>query len=239
MNLDTIVALATGTGGAISVIRLSGEHSINISDKIFKGANSKKIASMEGYTLAYGSIIDTDFTTIDQVVVSLFRAPRSYTSEDIVEISCHASPYIEQKIIELLLQHGCRAAEPGEFTQRAYLSGKLDLVQAEAVADIISSSSKASHQMAMNQMKGGYSKEFTLLRGELIHFCSMLELELDFSEEDVEFVNRDELKDLLSKIELKISSLIGSFRHGNAIKNGVPTAIIGSPNVGKSTLLNT
>lgn len=239
MSRDTIVALATGEGGAISVIRISGEDSIKITDSIFRSATKSTLAQMGGYTISYGVILGDEGETVDQVVVSLFRAPRSYTSEDVVEISCHASPYVVSRILELLIAKGCRAAEPGEYTQRAYLSGKLDLVQAEAVADIIASSSKASHQMAINQIKGGYSKEFASLRDELLHFCSLLELELDFSEEDVEFVDRAELAVLLERIDSKITSLIGSFKHGNAIKNGVPTAIIGSPNVGKSTLLNT
>ncbi|MEG1635701.1 MAG: tRNA uridine-5-carboxymethylaminomethyl(34) synthesis GTPase MnmE [Rikenellaceae bacterium] len=238
MNLDTIVALSTGEGGAIAVVRLSGSDAIAITDKIFRSAKSVAISAMQGYTTAYGTIVDLNGDTIDEVVVALFRAPNSYTSEDVIEISCHASSYIEQKIIGQLVDLGARPACPGEFTQRAYINGKLDLVQAEAVADIIASSSAASHRMAISQMKGNYSKEFKKLRDELLHLASLLELELDFSEEDVEFADRTKLKELLSAIIYKITGLIGSFKQGNAIKNGVPTAIVGSPNVGKSTLLN-
>lgn len=238
MNLDTIVALSTGQGGAISVIRMSGCNAIAITDKIFKSPKSITVSSMEGYTTAYGTISDEHDEAVDEVVISLFRAPNSYTGEDIVEISCHGSSYIEQKIIELIISHRARPAEPGEFTQRAYLAGKLDLVQAEAVADIIASNSAASHRMAISQMKGNYSKEFVKLRDDLLHFASMLELELDFSEEDVEFADRKELNELLELIIDKLTRLVGSFKQGNALKNGVATAIVGSPNVGKSTLLN-
>lgn len=238
MNLDTIVALSTGKGGAISVIRVSGVDAITIVDEIFRSPKSKTIRSMEGYTAAYGAIVDRSGEMIDEVVVSLFRGPNSYTGEDIIEISSHASSYIEQRIIELILANGARVASPGEFTQRAYMSGKLDLVQAEAVADIIASNSAASHKMAISQIKGNYSKEFVKLRDDLLHFASMLELELDFSEEDVEFADRKELGKLLEVIINKLTSLVGSFKQGNALKNGVPTAIVGSPNVGKSTLLN-
>lgn len=238
MNLDTIVALSTGQGGAISVIRMSGCDAIVIADKIFKSPKSITVSSMDGYTTAYGTISDEHDEAVDEVVISLFRAPNSYTGEDVVEISCHGSLYIEQKIIELIISHRARPAEPGEFTQRAYLAGKLDLVQAEAVADIIASNSAASHRMAIRQMKGNYSKEFVKLRDDLLHFASMLELELDFSEEDVEFADRKELNELLELIIDKLTRLVGSFKQGNALKNGVATAIVGSPNVGKSTLLN-
>ncbi|MFI3322906.1 MAG: tRNA uridine-5-carboxymethylaminomethyl(34) synthesis GTPase MnmE [Rikenellaceae bacterium] len=238
MNFDTIVALSTGQGGAISVIRLSGADSITITDKIFSSINGKKLVEKKGNSATFGVINDEEGETIDEVVVTLFRSPRSYTGEDIVEISCHASSYIVQRIIELIIENGARIAEPGEFTQRAYLAGKLDLIQAEAVADIIASNSAASHRMALNQIKGGYSQEFKELRDELLHLVSMLELELDFGEEDVEFADRKGLTLLLDKINNKLDRLISSFKYGNAMKNGVPTAIVGEPNAGKSTLLN-
>ncbi|MFI3315690.1 MAG: tRNA uridine-5-carboxymethylaminomethyl(34) synthesis GTPase MnmE [Rikenellaceae bacterium] len=238
MNNDTIVALSTGHGGAIAVIRVSGDKAIAIIDGIFANSDKTPLDQRDANTTTYGEIVDTKGETIDQVVVALFKAPRSYTSEDIIEISCHASQYIIHKIIELILERGARMAEPGEFTQRAYLSGKLDLVQAEAVADIIASNSAASHRMAINQVKGGYSKEFKALRDDLLHLVSLLELELDFGEEDVEFADRESLRIILEKINTKLNSLISSFRQGNAMKNGIPTAIIGQPNAGKSTLLN-
>ena len=235
---NTICAIATGRGGAIGVIRVSGADSVSICDKIFKPADKRlKFLESKGYSLIYGEIIDNE-EILDNVIVSVFRSPLSYTGEDSVEISCHASPYIQQRIIELLIENGASAAMPGEFTQRAFLNGKVDLSQAEAVADLIASESYLAHKVAINQMKGGFSNEIAKIRKQLLYFASMLELELDFGEEDVEFADRKELivliKDLLSASE----KLTSSFRVGNVIKNGIPVAIIGNPNTGKSTLLN-
>ena len=235
---ETIAAVATGTGGAISVIRISGERAIEIGEKIFRSSTDDRVLSeSKGFTLHYGKIVDGK-ETIDDVILSLFRAPHSYTGENMIEISCHASPYICRTILSLAIAHGARSAGPGEFTLRAFLAGKMDLSQAEAVADIIAADSKAALALAANQMRGGYSSEFETLRNRLIELSSLLELELDFSEEDVEFADRNKLLALLSEIEMKIDGLISSFALGNAIKNGVPVAIAGAPNVGKSTLLN-
>jgi len=233
---DTIVALATpGGSGAIAVIRLSGPDAILITQKIFKG---KDLSQQASHTIHFGTIRDGE-QIIDEVLVSLFIAPHSYTRENVVEISMHGSAYIIEKVIKLAIQHGARAAKPGEFTLRAFLNGQLDLSQAEAVADLIASHSQASHQMAMQQMRGGFSNQLQQLRNELIHFASMIELELDFAEEDVEFANRDDLKRLIYQINKVINNLIASFEQGNVLKNGVPVVIAGQPNVGKSTLLNT
>ena len=232
----TIVALSTAQGvGAIGVIRLSGPKAIEICNKVFKGKDLLKPAS---HTLHFGKIAD-EKRVLDEVVVSLFVAPSSYTGENTVEISCHGSPYILKSIIELLIKNGATAANPGEFTLRAFLNGKLDLTQAEAVGDLIASNSESAHKIAMNQMRGGISNEIKRLREELIHFASMIELELDFSEEDVEFANRDELKDLIIKVQKVLHQLIETFALGNAIKEGIPVVIAGKPNAGKSTLLNT
>lgn len=232
---DTIVALATPSGsGAIGVIRLSGIRAIEIADTVFYGKNLKEAAS---HTLHYGTIRDGE-SIIDEVLVAVFIAPASYTKENIIEISCHGSKYILESVIKLLIKHGARAAKPGEFTLRAFLNGGLDLSQAEAVADLIASNTKSAHQLAMQQMRGGFSKELALLREQLIYFASMIELELDFGEEDVEFANREQLKKLVLDILQVISKLISSFELGNVIKNGVPVVIAGKPNVGKSTLLN-
>ena len=231
----TIVALSTPQGvGAIGVIRLSGEKAIKITQKVFKGKNLLNQAS---HTLHFGKIVDGD-TVLDEVVVSIFKAPSSYTGENIVEISCHGSPYIQKSIIELLIKNGATAAQPGEFTLRAFINGKLDLSQAEAVGDLIASNSASAHKIAMNQMRGGFSQEINNLREELIHFASMIELELDFSEEDVEFANRDQLRDLILNVKKVLARLIDSFQLGNAIKEGIPVVIAGKPNAGKSTLLN-
>ncbi len=233
---DTIIALATpGGSGAIAVIRLSGPDAIQITQKIFKG---KDLSQQASHTIHFGTIRDEE-QIIDEVLVSLFIAPHSYTRENVVEISTHGSAYIIEKVIKLAIKHGARAAKPGEFTLRAFLNGQLDLSQAEAVADLIASHSQASHQMAMQQMRGGFSNQLQQLRNELIHFASMIELELDFAEEDVEFANRDDLKTLIYKINRVINNLIASFEQGNVLKNGVPVVIAGQPNVGKSTLLNT
>ncbi|MEY5068915.1 MAG: tRNA uridine-5-carboxymethylaminomethyl(34) synthesis GTPase MnmE [Bacteroidota bacterium] len=233
---DTIVALATpGGSGAIAVIRLSGPDAILITQKIFKG---KDLSQQASHTIHFGIIRDGE-QIIDEVLVSLFIAPHSYTRENVVEISTHGSAYIIEKVIKLAIQHGARAAKPGEFTLRAFLNDQLDLSQAEAVADLIASHSQASHQMAMQQMRGGFSNQLQQLRNELIHFASMIELELDFAEEDVEFANRDDLKRLIYQINKVINTLIASFEQGNVLKNGVPVVIAGQPNVGKSTLLNT
>lgn len=232
---DTIIALATPSGvGAIAVIRLSGPEAINLTNKVFKNRDLSQQAS---HTIHFGTIRDGE-TVLDEVLVSLFVAPHSYTKENVVEISTHGSPYIIESIIKLLIRNGARNAKPGEFTLRAFLNGSLDLSQAEAVADLIASNSQASHQVAMQQMRGGFSNELKDLREQLIHFASMIELELDFSEEDVEFANRDQLKQLTLQITRVISRLIQSFEQGNVIKNGVPVVIAGKPNVGKSTLLN-
>jgi len=233
---DTIVALATPQGvGAIGIVRLSGTNAILIANQVFKGKN---LFEQDSHTIHFGKIIDEE-TIIDEVLVSIFIAPKSFTKENVVEISSHGSPYILQKIIKLLLQKGARLAKAGEFTKRAFLNGQFDLAQAEAVADLICSDSEATHMAAMNQMRGGFSKKIKALREELIHFASMIELELDFAEEDVEFANRTQLVELIVKLQKEISKLIESFSIGNVIKNGVPTVIAGKPNSGKSTLLNT
>jgi tRNA modification GTPase len=234
---DTIVALATPSGvGAIGVIRLSGADAINICNVTFKG---KDLTKQLRHTIHFGTIRDENDKIIDEVLVSLFVAPKSYTGENIVEVSCHGSNFIIQQIIQLFLRHGARMANPGEFTMRAFLNGQLDLSQAEAVADLIASDSEAAHSMAMNQMRGGFSGEIQKLREELIYFASLIELELDFGEEDVEFADRDDLKNLIYKIQVLIKKLTDSFQLGNVIKNGVTTVIAGRPNAGKSTLLNT
>lgn len=233
---DTIVALATPPGvGAIGVIRLSGENAIRIVQEVFKGKDLTKQAS---HTLHFGTIINDEGIILDEVLVSVFKAPHSYTGENIAEVSCHGSPYIIRQTLELFIKKGARLAQAGEFTLRAFLNGKMDLSQAEAVADLIASTSQSSHQVAMRQMRGGFSHEIKKLREELINFASLIELELDFAEEDVEFANRDDLKKLVDKIQGLIRALIHSFRLGNVIKNGVPTVIAGRPNAGKSTLLN-
>lgn len=236
MFQPTIVALATPSGaGAIGVVRLSGENAVRIANQVFLGKNLEKVAS---HTIHFGKICDRDKNIIDEVLISVFVAPRSYTKENTVEISCHGSPFIQQKIIELLLENGAQLAKAGEFTMRAFLNGALDLSQAEAVGDLIASSSESSHRLAMQQMRGGISNEIKQLREQLIHFASLLELELDFGEEDVEFADRSELAKLIEKSRNFIGKLIGSFSLGNAIKNGISTVIAGRPNAGKSTLLN-
>jgi tRNA modification GTPase len=233
---DTIVALATPPGvGAIGVIRLSGVDAIKIADSVFHG---KKLEKQATHTIHFGTIRDADDRILDEVLTSLFVAPKSYTRENVVEISTHGSPYIQQQIIQLLLAKGARMAQPGEFTLRAFLNGQLDLSQAEAVADLIASSSESSHAMAMQQMRGGFSEQIKILRGQLVNFASLIELELDFAEEDVEFANRDSLKALIIDIQSLIKKLLDSFALGNVLKNGVMTVIAGRPNAGKSTLLN-
>jgi tRNA modification GTPase len=232
---DTIIALSTPPGsGAIGVIRLSGPDAIMLTNQVFSGKNLEKQAT---HTLHFGLIKDGN-VVIDEVVVSLFVGPKSYTKEHVVEISCHGSNYIIQQIINLLIIKGARAAKPGEFTLRAFLNGAFDLSQAEAVADLIASDSRASHEVAMQQMRGGFSNELKDLREQLIHFASMIELELDFAEEDVEFATREQLRELVQRIQKVLQRLIHSFEVGNVIKNGVPVVIAGKPNVGKSTLLN-
>lgn len=239
MNKETICAIATAQGGAIGVIRVSGAEALSVTSKIFQPAKAgRKLEDALPYTLVYGNIYAGE-EIIDEVLVSVFRAPNSYTGEDSTEIACHGSRYILQRVMQLLLQHGCRMAQPGEFTQRAFLNGKMDLSQAEAVADLIASSSQANHRLAMNQMRGGFSKELTELRNSLLHFTSLIELELDFSDhEELEFADRKELYHLADGIEKILARLVHSFNVGNAIKNGIPVAIIGETNVGKSTLLN-
>lgn len=235
---DTIIALATPSGaGAIAVIRVSGPEAIRIVAPLFKAKSNKNIEGQPSHTLHLGNLVD-GARILDEVLISIFHGPKSYTGEHTIEISCHGSSYIQQEIILLLIRKGCRAAEAGEFTLRAFLNGKMDLSQAEAVADLISSENQASHQLAMQQMRGGFSNEIQKLRQELLDFASLIELELDFAEEDVEFANRDEFMRLVTKIQNVLKKLIDSFAVGNVIKNGIPVAIVGEPNVGKSTLLN-
>ena len=235
---DSIVALATPSGaGAIAIIRISGEDAIAIGNSVFKSIKGKDLIQQKSHTLHLGHVIDNQ-KTLDEVLVSIFKGPHSYTGENTIEISCHGSTYIQQQIIQLLLRKGCRMANPGEFTLRAFLNGKLDLSQAEAVADLISSDNEASHQIAMQQMRGGFSNEIIKLREELLNFASLIELELDFAEEDVAFADRAQFHELLNRIEFVLKRLIDSFAVGNVIKNGIPVAIVGEPNVGKSTLLN-
>ena len=236
---DAIIALATPSGiGAISVIRISGEEAINIVSKFFISKSGKQLKNQKTHTIHLGNIVN-DSQIIDEVLVSVFKNPRSYTGENVVEISCHGSSFIQQEIIQLFLKNGCRMANNGEFTMRAFLNGKMDLSQAEAVADVIASNSAASHQMAIQQMRGGITNELKDLRTKLLDFAALIELELDFSGEDVEFADRTKFKELVHTIIAVLKRLIESFSFGNALKNGIPVAIIGEPNVGKSTLLNT
>ncbi|RZS90594.1 tRNA modification GTPase trmE [Aquimarina brevivitae] len=238
ISQDTIVALATPPGsGAIAVIRVSGTEAMAICSPLFRSISGKKLEQQKTHTIHLGHIVDEE-RVLDEVLVSLFKNTNSYTGEPTVEISCHGSTYIQQEIIQLLLRKGCRAADPGEFTLRAFLNGKLDLSQAEAVADLIASDSQASHQVAMQQMRGGFSNEIKKLRDELLNFASLIELELDFAEEDVEFADRKQFRELVDRITHVLKRLIDSFAVGNVIKNGIPVAIVGEPNVGKSTLLN-
>lgn len=239
INQDTICAVSTAPGaGGVAVIRISGADAIAICDTVFvPKAEGKNLQTQKAYTLRYGSIRRGE-ELVDDVLVALFRAPHSFTGEDTVEITCHGSVYIQQQILQLLIEKGCRSALPGEYTQRAFLNGKMDLSQAEAVADLIASTSAGMHKLAINQMRGGFSNELTKLRSQLLDFTSLIELELDFSEEDVEFANRNNLKQLATGIEQLIRKLADSFSVGNAIKNGIPVAIIGETNAGKSTLLN-
>ncbi|MBU2996819.1 tRNA uridine-5-carboxymethylaminomethyl(34) synthesis GTPase MnmE [Cellulophaga baltica] len=235
---ESIIALATPAGaGAIAVIRISGKDAIKIASKHFLSKRGKKLEEQKTHTILLGHIVDGD-RILDEVLVSIFKGPNSYTGENIVEISCHGSTYIQQEIIQLFLRNGCKTADAGEFTLRAFLNGKIDLSQAEAVADVIASDNAASHQIAMQQMRGGFSSEIKELRAELMNFASLIELELDFAEEDVEFANRTQFQDLINRITLVLKRLIDSFAVGNVIKNGIPVAIVGEPNVGKSTLLN-
>ena len=235
---DTIIALATASGaGAIAVLRVSGPEALNISNTLFKSIHNKDLLNQPTHTVHLGHIVDDD-RVLDEVLVSIFKNPQSYTGEDVVEISCHGSSYIQQEILQVFIRKGCRAAEAGEFTLRAFLNGKMDLSQAEAVADLIASDSAAAHQIALQQMRGGFSSEIKNLREELLNFASLIELELDFSEEDVAFADRKQFEDLLQRIVKVLKYLMDSFATGNVIKNGVPISIVGAPNVGKSTLLN-
>ena len=237
---DTICAPATPAGGAISVIRISGAKAIEIAGSLFTPKSGKSLAQRAAGTVAFGDISDADGETLDEVLVTLFRAPHSYTGEDSVEISCHGSAYIVSRLLQSLIAKGCRMARPGEFTQRAFLNGKMDLSRAEAVADLIASTSAASHRVALKQMRGQFSEELAALRDKLLHLTTLLELELDFSDhEDLEFADRTQLQDITEEIRAKLSRLASSFRLGNAIKNGIPVAIVGDTNAGKSTLLNT
>ncbi len=237
---NTIVAVSTAQGaGAIAVIRLTGPESIDICDKVFKSTKAgKKLINQKAHTIHFGSLMD-DSMELDEVLVSIFKAPHSFTGEDTVEVSCHGAPYIQQKVLELFIKNGAQLAAPGEFTQRAFLNGKMDLSQAEAVADLIASKSEAARRVALQQMKGGFSNELVHLRERLLNFISLVELELDFSEEDVEFADRKQLIALVVEVEQLLTKLISSFSLGNAIKNGIPVAIVGHTNAGKSTLLNT
>ena len=236
---ECICALATPAGGAIGIIRLSGNNAITITDQVFTAASGKSLTDVKPNTLHYGEIKDKNGNTIDDVMVSVFKAPHSYTGEDSTEISCHGSRYILQQVMQCLIQAGCRHAQPGEYTRRAFMNGKMDLSQAEAVADLIASTNKATHQMAMSQLKGHFSSELSTLREKLLKMTSLLELELDFSDhEDLEFADRTELHALAEEIEKKITALAHSFETGNALKQGIPVAIVGKTNAGKSTLLN-
>lgn len=236
---ETIIALATPNGlGAISVIRISGKNSIITTDKLFKAKNKKPLSKQKSHTVNLGHILKNG-NELDEVLITLFKGPHSYTGEDIIEISCHGSTYIQQEIIDLFIDNGVRVANPGEFTLRAFINGKMDLNQAEAVADLIASENEGSHKLAMQQMKSGFSNDLKKLREELLHFTSMIELELDFSEEDVEFAERGEFKKLTNKIQSELKTLIDSFQSGNVLKNGISVAIAGKPNAGKSSLLNT
>lgn len=238
INKDIICAISTPPGmGALAIVRLSGEGCISLTDKIFESPSGKKLSDASANTVHFGRIF-TNSEVLDEVLVTLFHSPHSFTGEESVEISCHGSVYIQQKLVELLLEEGARLAHAGEFTQRAFKNGKFDLSQAEAVADLIASESKASHRVAMNQMRGGFARKLAELRDKLLQFASLIELELDFSEEDVEFANREHLSELTDEIESEIGTLANSFKMGNAIKTGIPVAIIGETNVGKSTLLN-
>ena len=235
---ETICAPATPAGnGAIAIIRISGNKAFEIAGRIIELNGNKKISDLQGYTLHFGKILDQG-KILDEVIVTLFRAPKSYTGENVIEISCHGSVYIQQRILELLIGHGIRLARPGEFTQRAFLNGKIDLTQAEAVADLIASSTETMHKVAVRQLRGGVSDEISNLRSNLLQLISLLELELDFSEEDVEFANRSELNKISGDVITLLNKLKDSFKYGNAVKSGIPVSIIGQPNVGKSTLLN-
>ena len=240
--MSTICAISTAPGtGGIAVIRVSGSEAIPFTERVFHPRNSKKQLSLcAANSLTYGQVFDKRGTLIDEVVAALFRAPHSFTGEDTVELSCHGSQFIQQQLLQALIDAGCRLAEPGEFTRRAFLNGKMDLSQAEAVADLIAATSAGQHRLALNQMRGGFSRELAQLRDQLLHITSLMELELDFSDhEELEFADRSELIALAEQIEAKITALVRSFSLGNAIKNGTPVAIIGETNAGKSTLLNT
>ena len=239
MSTSTICAVSTASGGAIGVVRVSGSQAISITEHIFRAVNGKPLSERKASSLTFGHIVDENNNVVDEVLVSLFRAPHSYTGEDATEISCHGSSYILQRVVQLLLAAGCEAAAPGEFTQRAFLNGKMDLSQAEAVADVIASTTAASHQVAMSQMRGDFSKQLGVLREQLVHLTSLLELELDFSDhEDLEFADRSALDAIAAQIESVTQRLADSFATGNVLKNGLPVAIVGSSNSGKSTLLN-
>ena len=239
MSTHTICAVSTASGGAIGVVRVSGSQAISITEYIFRAVNGKPLSERKASSLTFGHIVDENDKVVDEVLVSLFRAPHSYTGEDATEISCHGSSYILQRVVQLLLAAGCEAAAPGEFTQRAFLNGKMDLSQAEAVADVIASTTAASHQVAMSQMRGDFSKQLGELREQLVHLTSLLELELDFSDhEDLEFADRSALDAIAAQIESVTQRLADSFATGNVLKNGLPVAIVGSTNSGKSTLLN-
>ena len=239
MSTSTICAVSTASGGAIGVVRVSGSQAVSVTEHIFRAVNGKPLSERKASSLTFGHIVDENNNVVDEVLVSLFRAPHSYTGEDATEISCHGSSYILQRVVQLLLAAGCEAAAPGEFTQRAFLNGKMDLSQAEAVADVIASTTAASHQVAMSQMRGDFSKQLGVLREQLVHLTSLLELELDFSDhEDLEFADRSALDAIAAQIESVTQRLADSFATGNVLKNGLPVAIVGSTNSGKSTLLN-
>ena len=239
LNNETIIALATPNGkGAISVIRISGSNAIASTEKLFKSKNNKVLSQQSSHTVHLGYLLKNE-NELDEVLITLFKGPHSYTGEDTIEISCHGSSYIQKEIIDLFIENGIRVANPGEFTLRAFINGKMDLNQAEAVADLIASENEGSHNLAMQQMKSGFSNDLKKLRGELLHFSSMIELELDFSQEDVEFAEREEFRKLTNTIKSELKTLIDSFQSGNVLKNGISVAIAGKPNAGKSSLLNT